>query len=104
MERLLETLVDKISSLEEGKEILTPESLGTEDILPPDLNNASCSQSIQETAPLFALFDNTAVSISPSTYNKRYRLTPISLDEEKSTSHKLQRLSHNVPQQNLLDM
>lgn len=104
MERLLETLVAKISSLEEGEKIMTPESVGIDDILPPDSNNASSCHSIQETAPLLALFDNTAVSIDPSHYNKTCRLTPISLDEEKSTSHKLPHLYHNIPQQSLLHM
>jgi hypothetical protein len=63
MEQLLETLVAKVSSLEDDEKIMTPESLGTEDILPPESNSTSCNHSIQETAPLLALFDNTAVSI-----------------------------------------
>jgi hypothetical protein len=63
MEQLLETLVAKVSSLEGDEKIMTPESLGSEDILPPESNSTSCNQSIQETAPLLALFDNTAVSI-----------------------------------------
>jgi hypothetical protein len=63
MEQLLETLVAKVSSLGGDEKIMTPESLGNEDILPQESNSTSSNHSIQETAPLLALFDNTPVSI-----------------------------------------
>jgi hypothetical protein len=69
---LLETLVAKISQCEEEAKIMTPESLGTDGILPTDLSNVSSNPHIQATAPFLALFDNTAVSIVPSYLFKGY--------------------------------
>jgi hypothetical protein len=65
MEQLLETLVAKVSSLEGDEKIMTPESLGTDEIFPPESTNSTSSHNIRETAPLLALFDNTAVSALP---------------------------------------
>lgn len=56
MERLLETLVSKISAYEEeekSQRVLTPESMGGNDVLSP---------SAAEASPYFSLFDNTVVS------------------------------------------
>lgn len=72
VEQLLETLVSKVSSFEEEEKIMTPESIGTDDILPPDSTTSSYNHNIQETAPLLALFDNTAVSTSPPLFFLRY--------------------------------
>ena len=66
MEQLLETLVAKISSFEEEEKMMTPESLGTDDILAAESSNITFNPNIQETAPFLALFDNTAVSDGPS--------------------------------------
>lgn len=63
VERLLETLVSKISQYEEEdkvqKEILTPESIGNHEDLTP--YNSSTSGPSQEM-PLMSLFDNSVVS------------------------------------------
>lgn len=100
MEQLLETLVAKITSFEEEVKIMTPKSIGTDDILPPDSATTSCNHNIQETAPFLALFDNTAVSTSPLQLSKLiYLLTFISLDVENSTHHKLQHPPLNLRHQ-----
>ena len=63
VEKLLETLVEKISAYEEeenAQKILTPESLGNDVLTPFPANVAS--NDIQESASLFSVFDNAVVS------------------------------------------
>ena len=71
VERLLETLVAKVTQYEEEdkvqKDILTPESMGNEDLTPYPSNSAGVSQ---ET-PFMSLFDNSVVSISFDALNVR---------------------------------
>jgi hypothetical protein len=68
VERLLETLVEKISAYEEeenSQKIMTPESMSN-DILTPSMTNIS-GVSVQDSAPFLSLFDNSVVSIYSQT-------------------------------------
>jgi hypothetical protein len=69
VERLLETLVEKISAYEEeenSQKIMTPESMSN-DILTPSMTNIS-GASVQDNAPFLSLFDNSVVSIYSQTF------------------------------------
>jgi hypothetical protein len=67
VERLLETLVAKISEYEQDdkvqKDILTPESISNDDLTTFNSNTSGVSVS-QDTTPFMSLFDNHLVSLS----------------------------------------
>jgi hypothetical protein len=67
VERLLETLVAKISEYETEdkvqKDILTPESISNDDLTTFNSNTSGVSVS-QDTTPFMSLFDNHLVSLS----------------------------------------
>ena len=93
MERLLETLVEKISAYEEeenSQKIMTPESMSN-DILTPSMTNIS-GASVQDNAPFLSLFDNSVVSIYSQNipiFAHSYRL-----DVERTISLRPPRLPH----------
>lgn len=63
VERLLETLVAKVTQYEEEdkvqQDILTPESMGTEDLTP----YTAASSGVSQETPFMSLFDNSVVGV-----------------------------------------